>query len=271
MIVCCLFFTSCDIQDNINIKLGLKNKDFDYIKQGNIQKIVIQNTRDRGFRFVVTDKSAISNLYSILSSAKEVQEKSTLKPDYVFEMYEDHDKIHKFNYIAGLDKKDGGNLYSDDKTYIVSSRLDNDIIKSFWNIRIPKDFKKIYYKNTIMNAIEEYSKYYNKSYGKNISSIGINLNNDVDVQKLLLSVEMDNFENQLKDEIPYASIMKKDNKYGVTMTVKTQGYRLTLYKAVINFYNAEDKSEKNYYILNEIDKGMWKTQIFDENTKPDSF
>lgn len=271
MIIFCLFFTSCDMVDNINTRFGLKNKDFDYIKQGNIQKIVIQNTRDRGFRFVVTDKNAISNLYSILSSAKEVQEKSTLKPDYVFEMYEDHDKIHKFNYIAGLDKKDGGNLYSNDKTYIVSSRLDNDIIKNFWNIRIPKDFKKIYYKSTIMNTIEEYNKYYTKTYGKNISSIGIDLNNDIDVQKFILSIDMDNFENELKDKMSYVSLMKKDNKYGVIMTIKTQGYKLTLYKAVINFYNTEDKSEKNYYILNEIDNGMWKTRIFDQSTKPDSF
>ena len=273
LFIFCIFFTGCSFVDNISIKLGLKNTDFDYIKQGKINKIVIQSTRDRGFRFIVTDKTAVSNLYSILSSAKSVKEKSALKPDYIFEMYEEGSKVHKFNYIAGLDKKDGGNLYNDDKTYIVSSRIDNDIIKYFWNISIPKDFEKIYYKNTIIKTAEEYAKYYKMTYNKNISSVGINLDDDVYIQKFILSSDVDNFKDNLKKEVPYVSVIENtdNDNSDVTMTVKTQGYKLTLYKAVITFSNNKDKSEKKYYVLNESNKGIWVTTIYDEKTKPDTF
>lgn len=273
LLVFCVFLTGCNFVNNINVKLGLKNTDFDYMKQGKINKIVIQSTRDRGFRFIVTDKTAVSDLYSILSSAKQVQEKSALKPDYIFEMYEGDNKIHKFNYIAGLDKKDGGNLYSDDKIYIVSSRIDNDIIKYFWNISIPKDFKKIYYKNTIIKAIKEYAKYYKATYNKNVSSIGIDLDDDVYIQKFILSSEVDNFKEDLAKEVPYAYLIKDINNDNsdITMTIKTQGYKLTLYKASITFSNNKDKSEKKYYILNESNKGIWITNIYDEKTKPDTF
>ena len=179
-----LCFTGCSKLDSMKVKLGLKNNDFEYIKQNKIEKIVIQNTRDQGYRFVVTDKKAIQELYEILSSAKEVKEKSTLKPDYVFEMHEGHNKVHKFNYVAGLDKSNGGNLYSDDKIYIVSKRIDNDIIKNFWNIRIPKDFTDIYY-NSILKTLNEYLK-----DTKSNKSIGINLDEDIDIAKFILSTDL---------------------------------------------------------------------------------
>ena len=145
IIIAAFIFTGCKSFDEIKVKLGVKNNDFEYIKQGRIKKIIIQSTRDKSFRFVVTDEIAIKDLYDILSTSKEVSTASTLESDYIFEMYEGVDKVHKFSYIAGLDEKDGANLYSADKSYIVSKRIDNDIIQNFWNIRKPLDFKTVYY------------------------------------------------------------------------------------------------------------------------------
>ena len=109
IIIVTFIFTGCKSFDEIKVKLGVKNSDFEYIKQGRIKKIIIQSTRDKSFRFVVTDETAIKDLYEILSSSKDVKVKSTLESDYIFEMYEGIDKVHKFNYIAGLDEKDGAN------------------------------------------------------------------------------------------------------------------------------------------------------------------
>ncbi|MCM0649480.1 hypothetical protein NBE98_14025 [Clostridium swellfunianum] len=257
------FFYGCDRIDQMKVKLGMKNNDFEYIKQGKIRKIVIQNTRDTGFRFVVTDQKAISELYEILSTAKPAPVKSELEPDYIFEMEEGPGKIYRFNYIAGLDKKDAGNLYSEDKIYLVSERIDNDIIKSFWNIRKPKDFQKIYYGN-ILSFAEKYSK--EEAKGK---SIGINIYDDVEVAKFIFSADLEDFKSSLSGKGLNTELMtqakgeEKQKEYDVVMNVKTVGYKTFLYKCEITFWDKENKSEKKYYITMtyKSSDGRWTTKV----------
>ena len=255
----------------MKVKLGMKNNDFEYIKQGKIKKIVIQNTRDTGFRFIVTDKKAIEELYDILSSAKAVEAKSDLEPDYIFEMEEGPNKVYRFSYVAGLDKENAGNLYSADKVYLVSERIDNDIIKSFWNIRKPKDFNKIYYR-TILDIAEKYSK--EESKGR---SIGINIYDDVDVAKFILSADLDEFKGSLTSKVSNAELMiqpkgeQKQKEYDIAMNVKTVGYKTFLYKGEITFWDKENKSEKKYYITMTYKStdGRWVTKI--DTTKPEKW
>ena len=80
-------FVGCDILDSAQVKLKIKNQDFDYIIQENVDKIIIQNSRDPGFRFIVTDNSAIRDIYDILKKGKIREEKTSLDPDYVLEVY----------------------------------------------------------------------------------------------------------------------------------------------------------------------------------------
>lgn len=259
-----MLLSGCSRIDSMKVRLGLKNNDFEYIKQNKVDKIVIQNTRDKGYRFVVTDQTAIEELYKILSTAKEVEEKSTLKPDYIFEIHESHDKVHKFKYIAGLDKKNGGNLYSDDKVYIVSKRIDNDIIKSFWNIRVPKDFTDIYY-SSIISVLNEYTK-----ENKGDKTIGINLNDDIDVSKFILSADLENLKYRLNNKFSGVTLIEDDNtKYDILMTVKTQGYKRTSYKSIVTFYDKKSKKETKYYIVGEYENTDWNINVFNE--KPEKF
>ncbi len=263
-IIICVFSTGCSSLDNIKIKSGLKNNDFEYIKQGKIQKIVIQSTRDQGFRFTVTDPNTIGELYDILSTAKTATQKSSLEPDYVFEMVEGNNKVHKFNYVAGLDKSDSGNLYSDNKIYVVSKRIDNDIIKSFWTIRKPKDFKEVYY-GSIIDTLSEYLKDKDKN-----KSVGVSLKDDVDAAKFILSTDLEDFKGELKDKFNNASVADKGKEnYDVWVTVKTQGYKSTLYKATVVFWDKAEKSEKKYYIYDKYENGRWNVKISSE--KPSEF
>jgi hypothetical protein len=265
-------FSGCAKVDQLKVKLGMKNNDFEYIKQGKIKKIVIQNTRDPGFRFVVTDQKAISELYDILSTAKEVQNKSTLQPDYIFQMEESATKIYKFNYIAGLDKGDAGNLYSDDKVYVVSKRIDNDIIKSFWNIRKPKDFGKLYY-GLILNQIDAYA----KDDGKD-KSIGINIYDDVDIAKFILSTDLENFKKDLSSRAKNAELMdapangQKTKDYDVVMNVKTVGYKTNLYNCIVTFTDKKKNSEKKYYIQisDQYKDGRWITKVYTDKDRQDN-
>lgn len=267
-----LFF-GCDKIDELKVKLGMKNNDFEYIKQGKIKKIVIQNTRDPGFRFIVTDPNAILELYDILSEAKVVQAKSALEPDYIFEMEEGINKVYKFNYIAGLDKKDAGNLYSDDKVYVVSKRIDNDIIKNFWNIRKPNDFNEVYY-GTLLNQVEKYSQ--GEGNGK---TIGINIYDDVEAAKFILSTDLEEFKSNLSLRVKNAELMpspkhnEQSKAYDVIMSIRTVGYKTFLYKCEITFWDNTNKSEKKYYIQvsDNFKDGRWNTKVYTDDDKPKTF
>lgn len=257
-------FTGCGSIDKLKVKVGLKNNDFEYIKDGKIKKIIIQNKRDEGFKFIVTDPEAINDLYDILSSAKEVDTKSSLEPDYIFEMYEKGGNVYRFNYIAGLDKKDDGNLYSDDKVYIVSKRIDNDIIKNFWNIRKPIYFEKVYY-NSILAVLDKFIK------ENKYENIGINVKEDLDVAKFILSTDLEEISIKLKNNYTKVEIDNSKN-HDIYMQVKTEGYKSDVYKAVMNFTNNEDSISKTYYVISRYkNEGMfWNIDVF-EDKKPDEF
>ena len=261
LLIICFGFTGCSSIDGLKVKLGMKNNDFEYIKQGKIEKMVIQNTRDKGFRFVVTDKRVITELYDILSTAKKVEEKSALEPDYVFEMQEGPNKVYKFNYIAGLDKKDAANLYSDNKMYLVSKRIDSDIIKSLWNLRIPKEFNNVYY-SSVLKTLDEYQKRDGKQ-----KKVGINIYDDVQVAKFILSTDLEDFKAKLEPKGRNAVIAEKDKEYDVQMSVKTYGYKATTFKAIIIFWNKSEMSEKKYYVSNQYKNGEWIMDVFIADTK----
>lgn len=260
----CIGLSGCSKVDGAKVKLGMKNTDFEYIKQSKINKIVIQSTRDPGFRFVVTDQSAISELYKILSSAKEVTQKSTLDADYVFELYEAEGTVHKFKYVAELDRTASGNLYSDDKIYVVSKRIDNDIINNFWDIRKPKNFQDVYY-NSIVDTMDKYFSDKDKT-----KAIGVNLKDDVDIAKFVLSTDLVDFKNSLKTSFKNGELLTDNkDKYDILVSVKTQGYKSNMYKSIITFWDKDKQTEEKYYIYGKYGSGSWDVKIFTE--KPDFF
>lgn len=241
------------------------NKEFEYIKDGRVMKISIQSTRDNSYKFTVTDKQAIKEIYTILSQAKVVEEKTTLEPDYVFEIHVSPTDIRKFNYIAGLDKNDGANFYSDTENFIVSKRLDNDIIKNFSNIRKPIDFDKVYY-DTIVKTLETYNQGDIKS-----KKIGVNILSDNEVLKFQLSSYLEIFKSKLNNFSNVAFIDKSSEKdnFDIVLNVKTQGYTSTRYKAIMTFTNKENTKPMEYYIINKYEQGNWGINVYTE--KPEGF
>jgi len=264
IIIVTFMFTGCKSFDQVKIKLGMKNQDFEYIEQGRIKKIIIQSTRDKSFRFVVTDEVAIKDMYDILSSAKEASEKSTLESDYIFEMYEGVNKIYKFNYIAGLDEKNGANLYSDDKSYIVSKRIDNDIIQNFWNIRKPIDFETVYY-DSILKVLDKCIKDEDKT-----KKILVDISEDSEATKFMLSTDLESFKEKLLKDFNATLLKDKDAKSDMRVSVKTEGYKSTIYKSIVTISTGTYEKEKIYYVLAKYDNGAWDIETF-EDQKPSGF
>ena len=140
LIIGILNFSGCTAIESIEKKLGLKNDYFDYLNSNDVEQISIQSTRDTGFKFIVTDESAIKEISNLLSKAKISENKSTLDPDYKFE-FDLGDEVKGFYYVVGTDE---GNFYNDENTFSVSKRLDEGIIKNLSFIRKPRDFDYIY-------------------------------------------------------------------------------------------------------------------------------
>ncbi|MGL4730759.1 MAG: hypothetical protein ACRCW0_04150 [Clostridium sp.] len=240
------------------------NGAFDFMENSNIMKVTIQSTRDISYKFTVTDKEVIGDIYKILSKAKKVETKSTLEPDYVFEIYEGPEKAHKFNYVAGLDKSDGANFYDENNNYIVSKRLDNDIIKNFWNIRKPIDFDKVYY-NSIIAVTAKYLEELDKDV-----KIGVDIDKDIEMAKFILSTDLIRFEKNLS-KVNGTTIIKEDKQegYDIIMSLKTEGYTSTKYKGIATFQGKAGDKETTYYIMNNYDNGEWHINITKE--QPEGF
>ncbi|MGM9972949.1 MAG: hypothetical protein ACI33K_02765 [Clostridiaceae bacterium] len=258
VLVISLFFTGCSYVDKANIWLKLKNEDFEYLKDGNVEEIVIQSTRDAGFRFIVTDKSTIRDLYSLLSSGKKVETKSNLEPDYIFEIHQSSEEVYTFNYVAGLGGNEG-NFYNDEKIYRVNKRLDNDIISNMSYLRKPRDFNDIYYES-ILSVLSKYGSEINPEGKK----IGINLSEDLDCAKYILSADLEDFKYDLKNTMKNAELIGDSKDYPLTITVKTEGYKTNVYKSILTMNNNEDGSEKKYYVRGDHENRSWNIKIFNE-------
>ncbi|GAA0125549.1 hypothetical protein [Clostridium sp. ATCC 25772] len=240
------------------------NGAFSFMKDTNVMKITIQSTRDQSYKFTVTDKDVINDIYKILLKAKKVEEKSTLSPDYIFEIYEGPENIHKFNYITGLDKAEGANFYDGNNNYIVSKRLDNDIIKNFWNIRKPLDFEKVYY-NSILKGLDQYL----NNEGKGLK-VAVNLDKDLEMAKFVLSTDLLKFEKNLS-KLNNVTLIgdKKEEEFDAVMSLKTEGYTSTKYKGIITFSGKAGSNDQIYYINDVYENGGWNISITKE--KPENF
>ena len=172
--------------------------------------------------------------------------------------------MYNYYYVAGLSKEDEGNLYSDDKIYQVSKNLDNDIVKNFWNLRKPKEFQKIYY-NSILQSLSEFMK---SDAESNSKKIALNIEEDMEAAKFIFSKDIEDFKYEL-GKMNNVEIYNKDGQYDVVMTIKTQGYKTDIYKAIVTFSDNINNSEKKYYIIGDYKNDKWDIKVL--ATKPPEF
>ena len=266
LVVIVSLLSGCGIIDEGLVKLNLRNTDFEYIKENKVDKIVIQSTRDSGFKFVVNDSNAINDIYKIVSKGKVKDEKTSLDPDYIFEVYLG-EEVKSYNYVVSIDEKGVGNFYDDNTAYLISKNLDDTILQNLSITRKPRDFENIYY-NTILEVLESDK----DDLTANGNKVGVDILGDVDCLKYMLSVDLKSFENQLEEIAPGAKIVKKDvNTFDTIITVKNRGYNSKLFKTTIVVDNKKDKSYKTYYVQGNHEYKNWEITTSDANVKPENW
>lgn len=257
--------TGCTLVDDAMVNLGFRNKDFDYIKDKQVDRIIIQSARDTGFRFVVTDQNAIDDIYETLRDGKIEDSKTDLAPDYVFEIHIG-DEVKYYKYVAYLDSNDVGNFYDDQSNYKISKNLDETILQNLSFIRKPRDFDNIYYKSIIEVLQAEQTKL------SSDNKVGIDINGDVDCLKYMFSVELEGFKKDIKDVIPNISLIE-DNKenYDTIITVKNKGYSSKIFKTTITVDNKKDKVYETFYVKGSYEYKNWNITVSEPNEKPNDW
>lgn len=266
MVIITISFTGCTLIDSSMIKLGLKNNDFEYLKDSDLEEIIIQSARDPGFRFIVTDKNAINDIYNILSKGSIKQGRSSLDPDYVFEIHQGND-IKYYNYVVSSNEKGVGNFYNDDTSYEISKNLDQTIIDNLSFIRKPKNFELVYYQCIldVLNAEKG-----NLTSGDN--KVGVDISGDIDCLKYVFSVDLLQFGSDLNNLIPGAQLVKNNAQdFNTVVTVKNKGYSTKIFKSTITVDNKVDNSYKTYYVQANYELKSWTIKVSDANKVPDNW
>lgn len=257
-----MMLSGCTFINNLEVKVNLKNEQFEYIKQNKVDKIVIQNVRDSGFRFVINDSKAIDDIYNLLSGGSEVSKKSSLDPDYIFEIYVG-DEVIKYNYVVGANERGTGNFYDDDKAFSVSKNLENTIMQNLSVIRKPTDFNYIYYQS-ILKVIEN-----KKDVLSNGNKVGLDISEDTDCLKYIFSVDLEDFKKSLNKTLPNIDLVNNNSEdFDTIIKVKNRGYNSTIFKTLITVDNKKDKSFESYYITAEYNYKDWDIKVSDPNKVP---
>lgn len=258
--------SGCTLLNKGLVKLNLKNNDFDYIKENKVEKIIIQSTRDSGFRFIMNDSGAIDDVYKILSSGKKKDKKTNLDPDYLVEVYVG-DEVKSYNYVVSVDERGVGNFYDDDNVYLISQKLDDTILSNLSTIRKPKNFEDIYY-----NSILEVLKVKKDDLTSGNNKVGININGDVDCLKYMFSVDMKTFEKNMDKIIPGAVVTDSDtSEYNTVVTVKNRGYSTKVFKTTIIVDDKINKSYETYYVQGNYQNKSWNITVSEPNVKPNNW
>ena len=263
IIIITISITGCTIIDDGLVKFGLRNQDFEYIKDKKVDRIIIQSARDTGFRFVVTDDNAINDIYETLRRGKTKGEKTPLDPDYIFEIHFG-EEIKYYNYVAYLDDSGVGNFYDDNSSYVISKNLDETILQNLSFIRKPRDFDNIYYKSILMVLEAKKSELTALD-----NKVGVDIIGDLDCLKYMFSVELENFKENLDKTIPNTTLIENNKEeFNTIITVKNKGYSSKVFKTTITVDNRKDKVYEIYYIEGSYEYKDWKIKISEPNKKP---
>lgn len=240
IILISLNFVGCSTIDNVKKKLGLKNEYFEKFHTQSIDQISIQSVRDPSFKFIVTEQKAIDDMYELLSSSNDSENKTELSPDYIFE-FNIGDKVEKFSYIVGAHE---GNFYNETNSFTVSNRLDEGIMKNLSFIRKPRDFEYIYY-NSILSVLNIKKKEFTDTPHK----IGIDIQGDIDCLKYVFSSDIEEFLKKARKIVPDVDLVNNNaSEFDVVLTVKNKGYDSVTYRSKISVDNKKDKIQEDYYI-----------------------
>lgn len=222
------------------------------VQNKKIERITITNSGYAG-KYTIKDKKSTERFLGYLEKAKIAKEDPKLKPDFLFELYDEENKIATYNYIAGITDSDQANIIDEKgKIYRVSRNIEDIFLK-----RIMK-------KNKLENVPEYYialiTKIVEKQNIKKGSKVIVDIENDLSVTRAITSVEQKSILNSINED--NVTVMFPDEKKSTDykIVIKTGKYNNTSCETKVTVTDKSNKSTK-YEVSGNYKNGAWEFHI----------
>lgn len=229
---------------NQNIaKTGLDNSE--------IQLVTVTNKRFAG-KYTIIDKKIVDRIKNTILKAKDVSEANKLDPDFTFDFYDQTKKVATFNYIAGINDNETGNLIDEQgNIYHINPSIEDEFIKRLLNKSDNGSGKMApeYYISLIKDLIKK------SDVGDN-STIVVDIRKDYLVTRQLTSVEQKRILDSIDERNIKIVFPTETEKWDYMFVIRTEQFMNNTSKATITVTDKENRVTKYIYEGN-FTKDRW--------------
>lgn len=237
-----LLFTSCS-SSRVNPKIQKKG-----IENTPIQLVTVTNKRFAG-KYTIVDKKIVERFKNSVLRAKDVSETNKLDPDFTFDFYDQTKKIASFNYIAGINDDEVGNLIDEEgNIYHINPSVEDEFIKRLLNKSGTSNSSMApeYYISLLKDLIK-------KAKVPENSTIVVDIRKDYLVTRQLTSVEQKRILDSINEKNIKIMFPTETDKWDYLFEIRTEKFAGNTSLARVTVTD-KDKNVAKYSFKGTFDK-----------------
>lgn len=247
-----MFLASSCSSSRINQNIAGKG-----IDSSEINQVTVTNKRFAG-KYTIIDKKIVDRFKSTVLKAKDVSGTNKLDPDFTFDFYDQTKKVATFNYIAGINDNELGNLIDEEgKIYHINTSIENEFLKRLLNKSDNGNSHMApeYYISLIKDLIK-------KSDVPDNSTIVVDIRKDYLVTRQMTSVEQKRILDSIDERNIKIVFPTETEKWQYMFVIRTEQFMNNISKATITVTDKDKKITKYVYEGNFIkDKWSYHSRI----------
>lgn len=246
-LLCCIFMsmilTSC-----VGTKVNQAMAEYG-LESAELSRVNILSTRYAG-KYTLIDKRSMNRVRNVVIKARDAKIDTKLQPDFIFDFFDDTDKLASFKYIAGIDDSDTANLIDEDgHLYHISPSVENEFLKNILKTSNAKNIPE-YYESLIEKLLDN-------DMVKDGSTVVVDISRDDNVMKSILSVD----QKEILDTIDKKSIKVmypgETENWDYTIKIITKKYSGTECQTTA-YITGKDDVSKGFSIVGTFKEDVWE-------------
>lgn len=216
-----------------------------------IHLVTVTNKRFAG-KYTIIDKKVVDRFKNIVLKGKDVTVTNKLDPDFTFDFYDQTKKVATFNYIAGINDNETGNLIDEQgRVYHIKSSIEDEFLKRLLNKSDNGSGQMApeYYISLIKDLIK-------KSNVPDNSTIVVDIRKDYLVTRQLTSVEQKRILDSIDERNIKIVFPTETEVWDYMFEIRTEQFMNNTSKATITVTN-KDKSTSRYVYEGTFSKDKW--------------
>lgn len=222
------------------------------IEGAHIDRVIITSTRNAA-KYTIVDLKSISRIKGNILKAKDANKDTKLEPDFIFKFFEGRKEAASFEYIAGINDKDEGNLIDDKGSlYNISSIIEDEFLKRIMRKTSSKNVPEYY-----ISLIELILEKTNAQHG---STVVVDVIKDYTVTKSILSVEQKRILDSVDKKGIKIILPSEKDGYDYYIKINTSSYTDIASKGTVSVKNKLNV-ETIYHVEGNFKDGKWSYYI----------